>query len=418
MCAPDIGTTDFRSAAKTLNATLRVGLGQLQINVLGLYMTGLSPAPRFSTSTHLLGCSGENTAVHSFNTVVLLGEMDRRAGLLRPEMQSEDLVKDRCRRYVAGWVHDGGEIPGEISTVDGRTRDDSLTEDPLLERKIFIAAMRMAHHAVVNDAPSEFYSWLNRLRQTAGILVPDQGNPEEFSKMLNGAARIFLPREAQSSVEFFLRHFDLAELGGRGISGLSLFDGYVVKAVEHLQGTRHLLRFGAKEKGFRTLKLASPLSILPGEEYNGLGLATPPSKGWLPMSLQESSAVLGTLSYIEGELGHIFAHAATNAQFALANVVRDMVYLTAVEYLHATSPVIDRSATKGNTEVKELIDALKLPYEGQLEIQARVSRLRDRLVEQSSADLRELQRMNRGSGDDLRRFESQRRLMDLYMWAV
>ncbi|RMG39463.1 MAG: hypothetical protein D6719_13270 [Candidatus Dadabacteria bacterium] len=421
-CGNEYSTSDFHSAVKYLNSQLHLNLNEQESTALGLLLTGLSQTTRFRGSLYLTPELGENSAVHSMHTAVLVNELFRRAELLKPEAQTPEVASMRVEITLASILHDMGEMLGELSSVDERVRDKSLSERPDIERKIFESVTRLAFEAAYSGDHSYFYQQLHEMRKavkTGSPAGPDLSNLDmvlkQYGSDFPGQDGSPINAAAEAQVQQFLQLFDMAESDDKsGRDKTSLFRGYVVKAVEHMQGTRHLTRFGKKDDNYKELRLFSPRSSRYTAPAVPWRYDEPEKELTLPLSLAESARMTGSLKYVEGEVGHVLALAETEAEKALAEAVRRAQYETIIEMLNASSPVIDLSSDRSHPVVTRLVGSLKDPG-----MRFDVKRERVQLAGALIKELQlELMTKLDTSGEEFGPVVTRERLMDLYYHAL
>lgn len=141
--------------------------------------------------------------------------------------------------------------------------------------------------------------------------------------------------------------------------------------VEHLQGTRHLIRFADHDKSYRPLNLFS--GAPPTKSKNLKQRRFQDSGLTVPLSLCTSTRALKNCAYTENEVGYLFQYAETEAEKTLANVLRDSVYQTTIEYLNGANPVIDRKEEKPDQVVSDLTSEV---WRDNVSIEARLEKVR------------------------------------------
>jgi len=365
-CGNEYPVSDFHSAMHTLNAQLHLGLNDRMEKVLGLMLTGLSNANRFGGSLWIKHRLGENSAVHCCHTAILVNEMFRRAGLLTPEAQAEPrVIEMRVKATIAAILHDMGEMLGEINTVDQRSHAPGMDEGETQQRVIFESVLRLAFQAVQEDQPELFYGRLQNIRNELRSRKAGPSSMGDLQEVLakhgstfpEGLSQVGSNQEARNEIGQLLHYFDLAENSAvDGRSAQERFIGKFTKAVEHMQGTRHLTRFCEKDASYQRLALFSPGSSRSSDTQSAEGLSDPRDRLVLPLSLSDSARIVGSLKYTEGEIGDLFALAGETggkAEKALARTVRDSQYHTIIEYLNVSAPYFDRS---GQNVVRELAE--------------------------------------------------------------
>lgn len=420
-------TPDFRNAIRLINSRLNLRFDELQIDVLGLMSTGLSQANRFRKDIHIAQRYGENSSVHSCHSAILMTEMFRRAGLLESSAQTAEIFTMRVTTTIGCLVHDMGEILGEFNSVAQRTSNSNLAEDPDTERGIFECALRLAYQMVLEQREYDFYDVLKHMREDAGVGKSNPSNSVPIPELLKRTPRPAFEPQIEESIQLFLQAYDLAELKNPDQrSNSELFMGYAVKAIEHMQGTRHFTRFSTKDAFYQRLNLFSPFSIESSEARNphwGGGVRTDET---LPLSLSESRRMLKNVEYVEGEIGHLFKYATTPAELALARTIRDSTYQTIIEWFNASGAVIDRRKQEMSPLIREVMDEY---FEEGISSDARREKLRllEKLLSFEAKELLAKVRSSRSAHGDkhnpnewdrLEDIETKGRIMSLYQRAI
>ena len=253
-CGHEFSTHHFSLATEVLNEELRLNLPRHDEQALGLMLTALSQAHRFGEDPYIERRRGENSAVHSVHTAILMNEVFRRAGLFDEKHQSQEVDAMRVDCTLACLIHDMGEALGEFNSLSQRVQEDHREEDSDIERKVFETVLRLAFDAVSKGprAQVKFLERMDSLRRDAGILATsDQVDPEQIAASLEKFKVGKLEDKYEQSIELFMNLFDMVELrGDSGLDDRMLYRGYVVKAIEHTQGTRHLIRFCEKSDDY------------------------------------------------------------------------------------------------------------------------------------------------------------------------
>jgi len=231
-CGNEYETSDFHSAIQALNLELYLKLDITEEKVLALLLTGLAQAYRFGGDVHIESRLGENSAVHSCHTAILMTEMFRRAGLFEQDQQTAEIIGMRVETTLSCLVHDMGEILGEFTSLGQRATDASLKEDPLLERKVFETALRLAYKAVHDGRHDRFYHAIQGMREQVEELRHDGGDFSGIDSILAPHEVREMPEELEGSIQMFLSLFDMAELKESDVSlgERKLFRGYAVKS--------------------------------------------------------------------------------------------------------------------------------------------------------------------------------------------
>jgi hypothetical protein len=331
-----------------------------------------------------------------------------------------------------------GEMLGEFSTVAERAITAGCGENVNLERPIFKRAVELAYRAVTAGEPALFYLELNQMLDALQGLVQerlsvhsgaDVLNAEQILQVIGPHDHSQVPPAWHERVEKLLSLYDIAEMRAT-ISTLTvlddseaktLFQGYAVKAVEHLQGVRHLLRFCTKSSDYKRVLLFSPSSkpYDRHEKLSDLDLDTIT----LPASSSTSARVQTTVRYVEGEVGVLFAAARTNEEVALAKAIRDGVYQTVVELLNGMNQAVDREVQSSSGSISDLVrfyEAWRRTPEAPAKLTALNELLAEKRREEFALRAEELAALSSSDqlSNRLLRVESRRRLMGLYLQAI
>ncbi len=357
-CGNEYETTDFHSAIQYLNQILKLSLNNREEKVLGLLFTGLSQAFRFGGSIYIQPQLGENSAVHSCHSAILATEMFRRAGLL--ENESDEVSEMRVVISMALLVHDMGEILGELSSVDQRSRNAALKEEPEIERRIFEIALRYAYSGVESGRSCDFYKNLKNLRNKVEARSKEIGFCDALREVTEECVAPKLSDSSEKAMkELFLEPYELSEIHDvKVLDKSSLFIGYVAKAIERMQGTRHLTRFCTKDETYVRLHLFSPHSSPANSPTVATDSYSSEKELTVPLSWADSARLRSSSRYLEEDLGYMFKYAQSDIDRKLARTVCSAVYLTQVELLNASSPFIDRISNESDETVTLLSDMI------------------------------------------------------------
>ncbi|NMC62860.1 MAG: hypothetical protein GYA55_06785 [SAR324 cluster bacterium] len=453
-------TYDFHATLKTLDKELQLNLDETDSFVLSQMLTELSTATRFRQDLHMDKAYGENSAVHSSHCLILMTEMFRRAGLLSPESQTEQISRLRVICTLGCLVHDMGEILGEISSLAQRT-NYNIAEDVgnRIERRIFEHALRLAYYSDQKNDPTIFSSSIQELRHRFSIARSEMRGLDDFQQILRKYS-VDLSAPYEGRVRFFLRIFDIVEgVRSENDNKEELFCGYAVKLVEHIQGTRHLNRFADHRvlesqskripKWSRSRVRSFDGPILPTLEFQNENTSRSSSNTTLrltlPTSLVTSLRIVKGLKYNEEGLGELFRCFGDNEDLlALAKTIRNTCYQSTIEWLSCGNVVIDREATTIDPELKRLQEELwfghlqqngqRMPLGGR-EIPKILGRIEGLLLREQRKNIKRhkilrsrLCHLRRGDKDDavllgrarhkLLPVETSARLMSLYQTAL
>jgi|688.fasta_scaffold93015_2 hypothetical protein len=349
-CGHEVGTPDYHSVLDMLNTRLHLGLDALDRTAFSLMLTGLSNSRRFAGEIHIDSVQGENSAAHSCHAVVLGNEIVRRAGLLAPERASAETDELRRSISIGCFIHDMGEILGELSSLAQRNANHSLEELPDIEREIFRITLSEAYRAASAEPsdPATFYAFVRELRDRAGL--SKHGIAGTSPEAVAGVLKEFSQRQETSpldgrcraAVQAALMLYDMAELKGSVTGARPLFIGNAVKVVEHLQGLRHFMRFAKVDRNRIRLHLFSPETHTQTAE--GLQNAAP-TRETVPLQYVSSRRFLNNVKYIEKELPRLFQYASSPEEKSLAGALRDAAYQTQIEWFSISRNFIDRTPT-------------------------------------------------------------------------
>lgn len=432
VCGNERRHSSMNYAIDILNHRLDLDLHPVREEVLKMLSHELLNANRFGGNIFIEPELGENSAVHSCHTAILMNEIFRRAGLLDAAQLNADVTQMRRAASEACLIHDMGELLGEFNTLTQRIADTSLSEDANVERKVFETALRLA--LLATDAYGRkdmgplisFFRELDAVRRKAAI---SEHSGVQASADINQLLEKFeepayrLNARLAPHARHFLKLFDITEIHeGAEASQRDLFLGYLVKTVEHIQGTRHFVRFAHKADDYRRIDLFSPgsaRSIVPPE-----GTSAVERELTIPVSLASSAVLVGGSKYMESSIGGMFKYAKSSEEKALASAARDACYQTMIEWLNAMNPLVDRGRTKMDPVVVELTNAATDPGENFTARSERVKLVR-RLLEQERKSLLERARADRSvenyqelRAEKLFDVETRGRLISLYKKAI
>lgn len=361
MIGYETGARNFGHALKYLNYHLNMQLDELDVEAFELLLTSLAQANRFGGDLHICPVLGENSAVHTLRTLILDTEITRRAGNLSNEYQLDPAAqRQHIKRLRAILTHDMGEIPGEMTSLAARTRNSSLQELPEIERDIFRIHLSEAYRTALSPAPiyPQFYTFQAAIRRAVSAAqVHDEHSQMRMAAQLKEIVSQYdstnptntLPSNVVARITQWMSDFDTIELKEGDASRETLFIGYCAKITEHLQGTRHLLRFGTIHPEDRRLDLVFPKPH-PSAPQDPLSQSDP--KAMIPLRYLSNMRLIKAFRYMETELAGLFAHASTEHEFRHARALRDMVFLTQIEWLSIGRPICDRRILRENSELQ------------------------------------------------------------------
>jgi hypothetical protein len=268
----------FLPAVQLLNRAVHLGMDETDEQMMGLMLTQLRHTTRFGGDSRITRVKGENSATHSCQCVVLANDIFTQARHVVQEGSQQiltPLFDERGHalsayaaqlRQVVGLsllIHDCGEMLGEFSTVAQRWDGGPQTEKAELERIITQFSLELALHAVETGKPQVFLNTMARLKKAVGL--EKNGEPRKVSDEDVQMIMDLLDRErgtfqlselSTRRVGQWMELYDLAEFkekprDARYESQLSHLDwpflGNFIKALEHCQGSRHLVRFAERD---------------------------------------------------------------------------------------------------------------------------------------------------------------------------
>lgn len=349
LCAPEFGPgVDYHSLIGILDRELHLGLPPLDREVLILMLTGLSSANRFDGDIFIEPRLGENSAIHSCHSAILLTEIFRRAGLFDSANSGDPAIGAMRLKMTLGMlVHDMGEMLGEFSSLAARAHGQKGDHDLNDERLIFECSLRCAFQSVLEERPDYFYRTIVEMRSD------HERGDKPLAELINKYDSNPLPVALEERIALYLSIYDLAELThGVEFSDHDRFLGNAIKAIEHLQGTRHWIRFSTRESDGVPPSLFYEQSI---EQQKARGPLADSSPATLPLCLADSARMVSSLRFSEDRVGEIFHYAKTSTEQVLAKSIRDATYLTVIELCFAAAPIFDAKATTPSPTIQGLV---------------------------------------------------------------
>lgn len=418
---------DFDAALELLENRAKLRIDPVERDVLTLMFTRLSRAVRFGEDYLLEKGLGENSAVHSLHCVGLYNEMYRRPGLLDEKKQDAAVTKLRQDGSLACLLHDNGEILGEYSSLAQRSLGSRAGDSRGLERAVFRCALTIAFHSVQENEKVVFYEEIDSLADLVSqglehvseysMLIPLVGKYQD--RCMEGKS---LSKANERRLNRFIRIFDLVEAPEEARSDREKFCGWSVKVVEHLQGTRHLLRFCTKSPGTERMRVFTTPTLESDEAGDESRVK---ERATLYSSDTPSARVLQNMDFLEYGLGELFACASREdeAQMALAKAIRNAVYETAIEFLSISSSIVDRTATEENPEVKAVAAETAKENPDLKKLRKKIRRAEKALEEERKVLFARRDEMKATLSDDaysrtLLPIETRERLMSLYRQAI
>lgn len=274
-------TIHMRQALEYINQHGRLGMEESDLELLTLYYTALSEVRRFGGDPVMNPDQGENPATHSLQGVALKERVfsnamhqlndRRRKDRLDITATPEHAHQFALHSQLAGLgflAHDMGEVLGEFSSVAQRSvAGNSIEEDPDAERKVFAYMLRLAAHCLDNEKKGDtvhgtgfFFQEVDRLRQSAGLsdaTGASRGVPKTATELDNLLqSPVSLDASSDQRVAQWTAIWDMAERGDSqpmhkiwGQEGANIpFLNQLVKSLDHVQGTRHFIRTGNRER--------------------------------------------------------------------------------------------------------------------------------------------------------------------------
>jgi hypothetical protein len=424
-CGYEYGTYDFGAALEVLNDKLNLRLDRIDLDVFRLLLTGLSQSNRFGGSLNIPVLFGENSAVHSCHSLVLKNEFIRRATLSLSNYNPSEVASFAIETSIALLVHDMGEMWKEISSLSQRNADSSLQEVPEVERRIFKLCLSEAYRVVCsyNSNKGLFYEKLSEMRKRSGLGLMDPNRSSVDLKRIIEAVDYFekeqkgyeFSSDILNRIDFYLSHYDLAE-GLNKSDKVGIFRGVVAKVIEHMQGTRHFIRFAHRDEGSRgRIKLLFPNSLRSrAEEFGSQYQQT------IPMNICTSYNVIGSAKYNEGGLEVLAQCSESGLEQNIAKQLIQSVYLTTVELVWGMCKAVNRKATSQgdllNSFIKERKDCV-MGSERYLQITDTIKRIQEYEINENLKSYSKYSQAIKDS-DRLNDIETRERICALYLKAA
>lgn len=434
----ETGARHYGHALQYLNHHLNMQLDDLDSRVFELLLTSLAQANRFGGDIHICPILGENSAVHTLRTLILDTEVARRAGNLSHEKQQDTSVcRQRIRRLRSILTHDMGEIPGEMTSLASRTRNPTLQELPEIEREVFRIHLTEAYRTALSPIPNypAFYRFQGSVRRAvAAARIDDEQSQVTMATELKAIAAAYdrdnpiesLPPQIQGRIREWMYDFDTIEIKEGETSQERLFIGYSGKIAEHIQGTRHILRFGTLHPKDIRLNVAFP-DTHPSALKDPLSQSHP--EAMIPLRFFSNMRLIKACRYMETELSSLFANATTEHELRHARALRDLLYYTQAELLSVTRPVFDRQVLKLErsqqredpylAELQEQIKNCEDPSERAIVMRTAGKYLEHTLIQDYQKACKYRSTFSEGVPQDrLLDFETRGRMQALYLHAV
>jgi hypothetical protein len=207
----------------------------------------------------------------------------------------------------------------------------------------------------------------------------------------------------------------MAEIRGEGLGKDALFIGNAIKVIEHLQGTRHLIRFATRHPDDRRLNLFS----IQQRESEVCGSWLPVTDQMLPIRYVSSYQISRMLNYNEAELHDLIRYASSEKQQRFARAAIMATYQTIAEYFSIARPVVEMSVQREDPQYVEL----QQRWDGSTDLKEKLV-LMDAIKIYANNKLREdlnsarQERAKAQDGQTQYRFETKGRMINLYRWAA
>lgn len=334
---------DFYKAARYANNASRLGLDDTEVEIIGKMLDGLGKGTRFAAFPAMQLKHGENAATHSLQCVNVLERTLHQAFRSQADKKVAlaSLIPARQFAGLTLLIHDMGEICGEAgyATGDSGVRFEGFTklemEQRILDRVLNWAIATTREQVDTAKSRKTFSAKLDRL--TKALRINDRSDKcetlslAEFDAIFSKREFAAMPMDAtgQTFHDQMMGLWQMAEQPEKvkASDGVTLpenpaFIGNLVKAVEHEQGSRHLVRFAMREKKGKKLGVHQ----------------------------LDEAEIIGNMNYTEGEVGKLF-QAVGDEPFcnSVARVQRDHIYATCMKYLdevlkvHKRTDVLDKA---------------------------------------------------------------------------
>jgi hypothetical protein len=338
---------NYRGALDYVNSFCDLGLEKADVDLFGLYFTALSDSHRFGSDPVMELVQGENPATHSLQAVCLKQRMFDDAAQTTPMQKATSILNQAGKHSKQGiqlqrlqhsqmtglavLMHDMGEVLGEFTTAVQRMNDKNLKEDPRAEQTIFRYILRMALVAQATGDRDGFLRRVNELKQQVKLEKEDgsAGGIPKSSEYLEQFLQppITLSSEQESQFEKLAAIWDMAEGFHHPLhdvwekQGINVgFVGQLTKSIDHVQGTRHLVRHARK----------GSIAEIPNYGADRIDIA----------HINQNRAV-GNMRYCEAEAGPMFDKLKPG-QIALESVARQQIasiYRTMSDLMDVSPPV-------------------------------------------------------------------------------
>jgi len=350
---------DYRSALEVLNDRVVLGLEPHELIACSYMLTALARSVRFKSDIHIESSTGEHSAVHTVHSIIMVVDMFRRAGLLATHRRSPEIDLLRRDLSISILLHDMGEVLGEFSSLGQRVVMSGLSEIPEVEAKVFEKVMHLALIASQEHNPSLFYSQVSDLRRAANIAGFASGavSAEHVLGLLDQLdfrvlSRFTLDEKHAASLKKFTHFYYAAELKIGEASDRDLFIGNATKVIEHIQGSRHFMRFATREPTSERVRIYSTPTFPSTFERT----TSDEFKTSLPVSLSSSVSMLGTIKYLDSGVHALMANAKSEVEIRLARGLGDAIYETISESLSMANDFIDLTATRMPDQLIEFVE--------------------------------------------------------------
>jgi hypothetical protein len=336
-CLPEDRTareTSYSEALNYVNSFCDLGLEKQDIELFSLYFTALSDSRRFGGEKSMNKEQGENPATHSIQAVCLKQRVFDEAAESNPSTSpaaKAEHLRHSQMTGIAVLTHDMGEVLGEFTTAAQRMKDETLKEDPRAEQVIFRYVLRLALQAQASGDREGFYRRVSELRGQVKLTKEDgsaAGIPKSSEYLQQFLQpQITLAPEQEARFETLAAFWDMAEGFEHPLhnkwqeEGINVgFVQQLTKSIDHVQGTRHLVRMA------RTGNIAD---------------AAGKSEERADLAHIDDARAAGNIKYSEPEAGPLFAAIKTGQRTLEAIARRQVafVYQTMSDFMDVVPPV-------------------------------------------------------------------------------
>lgn len=345
---PENGTPAYDAAIDLLTRGLKLNWDPLLKSTLKGLLNRLCETPRFGDSILISPEHGENPAIHSLHSVLVGYEILRRSGVTHNK-KSPDFINGFMQKFALSVIiHDCGEIFTEFNTVEGRAGNISKQENAQLEQLVFQSVLKVNLQAQQAGREDLYYRDFAGLKKKFMTAYQAGADFQGLQKLLDDSVKgIKLKGEFLDCYRQLTAAYVRAELKEEAqLTAEDKFIGCFVKLCEHIQGSRHFLRYVIPPKGvdyqpyFDTSSKAS--RVRPATKYDDM---------LLPADKSDSHLAIYQMKYLEGEVGKLFSLINDcQAEFRpilleIARVARNSVFETQMEKINYGPQFVLRSST-------------------------------------------------------------------------